>query len=129
MAHTLAEVLGAMRSIARAIDRLGAQIARALAQSLQAEHPLDQLIISVVVQVSQSSMSDDEMHDQQHHHDVVTAADRGFDKAFRHSRARRDRLGGDRSPGDDTRPAVAVEHRHRVVEAHTRGREAGRRTA
>ena len=35
------------------------------------EHALDQLIISVVVQVSQSSMSDDEMHDQQHHHDVV----------------------------------------------------------
>ena len=41
-------------------------------QSLQAEHALDQLIISVVVEVSQSSMSDDEMHDQQHHHDVVS---------------------------------------------------------
>ena len=41
-------------------------------QSLQAEHSLDQLIITVVLEVSQSSMSDDEMHDQQHHHDVVT---------------------------------------------------------
>ena len=41
-------------------------------QSLQAEHPLDQLIITVVVEVSQSSISDDEMHDQQHHHEVVT---------------------------------------------------------
>ena len=41
-------------------------------QSLQAEHALDQFIISVVVEVSQSSMSDDEMHDQQHHHDVVS---------------------------------------------------------
>ena len=27
--------------------------------------------MDVVVEVSQSSMSDDEMHDQQHHHDVV----------------------------------------------------------
>ena len=34
--------------------------------------PLDQVVISVVVEVSQSSMSDDEMHDQQHHHEVVT---------------------------------------------------------
>ena len=50
-------------------------------QSLQAKHPLDQLIITVVVQVSQSSMSDDEMNDQQHHHDVVGVNRIGFQVA------------------------------------------------
>ena len=50
-------------------------------QSLQAKHPFDQFIITVVVQVSQSSMSDDEMHDQQHHHDVVAVNRIGFQVA------------------------------------------------
>ena len=41
-----------------------------------------------------------------------------LDETVRHSRERSDRTRSDRGPGDDTRPSVALKHRHGIVEAH-----------
>ena len=40
-------------------------------QSLQTENPFDHRVIAIVVHVSQAPVSDDEMHDQQHHDHVM----------------------------------------------------------